>query len=57
MPENQFFEKKGPFPFKEIVEAIGCNGNFSSKNDITIHSFESLDNATINDITFLSSNR
>jgi len=57
MPENQFFEKKGPFPFKEIVEAIGCNGNFSSKNDIAIHSFESLDNATINDITFLSSNR
>ena len=57
MSENQFFEKKGPFPFKMIAEAIGYNGNFSSKNDLTIHSFESLDSATNKDMTFLSSNK
>ena len=25
MSENQFFEKKGPFPLKEIIKTIGCN--------------------------------
>ena len=57
MVSNQFFVKKGPFPFKMIAEAIGYNGNFSSKNDLTIHSFESLDSATNKDMTFLSSNK
>ena len=57
MSENQFFEKKGPFPLREIVKAIGCNGNFSLKEDFKIHSFESLDNATNKDMTFLNSNK
>jgi len=57
MSENQFFEKKGPFPLKEIVKAIGYNGNFLSKNDLTINSFESLDNATNKDMTFLNTNK
>ena len=57
MSENQFFEKKGPFPLKEIVKAIGYNGNLLSKNDLTINSFESLDNATNKDMTFLNTNK
>jgi len=57
MSENQFFEKRGPFPLREIVKAIGCNENSLSKNDLTINSFESLDSATNKDMTFLNSNK
>ena len=57
MSENQFFDKKGPFPLKEIVKTIGYNGNFSIKNDLKIHSFESLDNASNKDMTFLNSSK
>ena len=57
MSENQFFERKGPFPLSDIVKVIGSNENFSSKNDLTIHNFESLDNATNKDMTFLNSNK
>ena len=57
MSENQFFEKKGPFPLMEILNVIGCNGNFSKENDFKIHSFESLDNASKNDMTFLNSSK
>jgi len=57
MVSNQFFEKKGPFPLKDIVKAIGYNGNFSSKNDFKVHSFESLVNATNKDMTFLNSHK
>ena len=57
MSINQFFEKKGPFPLREIAKVIGSNENFSSKNDLTIHNFETLDNATNKDVTFLNSIR
>ena len=57
MFSNQFFEKKGPFPLMEILNVIGCNSNFSKENDFKIHSFESLDNATNKDLTFLNSNK
>ena len=33
MPVNQFFVKKGPFPLKDIIKAIGYKGNFSSKDE------------------------
>ena len=57
MSENQFFEKKGPFPLKDILNTIGYNGKFSQKNDFKIHGFESLDKAYENDLTFLNSSK
>ena len=57
MPKNHFYEKKGPFPLKEIIKTIGYNGNFSLQNNFEIHSFESLDNASENDMTFLNSSK
>jgi len=57
MSENQFFEKKGPFPLSEIIKVIGCSGDFSQENNFEISSFESLDNASTNDMTFLNSSK
>ena len=57
MSENQFFERKGPFPSSEIIKVIGCSGNFSPENNFKIRSFESLDNASNNDMTFLNSGK
>ena len=57
MSSNQFFEKKGPFPLKEILNVIGYNGELSIKKDFKIHSFESLDRAHENDLTFLNSSK
>ena len=57
MSVNQFFVKKGPFPLKEILNTIGYNGDISVKNDLKIHSFESLDKAHENDLTFLNSSK
>ena len=57
MSENQFFEKKGPFPLREIIKVIGCSGDFSQENNFEIFSFESLDNASTNDMTFLNSSK
>ena len=57
MPKNHFYEKKGPFPLKKIIKTIGYNGNFSLQNNFVIHSFESLDNAGENDMTFLNSSK
>ena len=57
MPTNQFFAKKGPFPLKEIIKNISCNGDFSDANDFEIYGVESLSNATKNDMTFLNSSK
>ena len=57
MSENHFFERKGPFPLSEIVKVIGCTGDFSKNNNFKINSFESLDNASNNDMTFLNSSK
>ncbi len=57
MSENQFFDKKGPFPLKEILNTIGYSGNFSKENDFKIHGFTSLDNACEKDLTFLNSSK
>ena len=57
MSENQFFDKKGPFPLSEIAKVIGCNENFSNGKNFQIRSFESLDNASIDDMTFLNSSK
>ena len=55
MSTNQFFEKKGPFPLKEIAKIIGCTGDILKNNNFEINSLESLDNASSNDMTFLNS--
>ena len=57
MSINQFFEKKGPFPLREILNTIGHNEDISIKNDFKIHNFESLDKARENDLTFLNSSK
>ena len=57
MPENQFFERKGPFLLGEIIKVIGCSGSFSKDSNFKIRSFESLDNASNNDMTFLNSRK
>ncbi len=57
MSKNHFYEKKGPFPLKEIVKAIGYTGNFSLESNFEIHGLESLINAGKKDITFLNSSK
>ena len=57
MTKNHFYEKKGPFPLKEIINVIGVTENHLERLDTMIHGFESLDNATSNDITFLNSKK
>ena len=57
MTKNHFYEKKGPFPLKEIINSIGVTEKNLNQSDIMIHSFESLDKATSKDITFLNSKK
>jgi len=57
MIKNHFYEKKGPYPLNEIIKIISCDNKFDNKNNIEIHGFESLTNATENDITFLNSRK
>ena len=55
MPNNLFYEKKGPFPLKEIIKTIGCTGEFPEDYNLKIYGLESLDKASQNDLTFLNS--
>ena len=57
MSKNQFFERKGPFPLNEIAKAIGSTENFSKYNNFQIKSFEPLDSASLDDMTFLNSSK
>jgi len=57
MPENVFFERKGPFPLKEILNTIGYNGEFKNLDNLKIYGFESLNNACEKDMTFLNSSK
>ena len=57
MTKNHFYEKKGPYPLNEIVKIISCDNTFINKNNIEIHGLESLNNATVKDITFLNSQK
>jgi len=57
MTKNHFYEKKGPYPLNEIVKTISCASSFNNKKNIEIHGLESLTNATVNDITFLNSQK
>ena len=55
MSLNQFFEKQGPFPLKEIIKAINCTDYSPINDNFKIHDVESLMNAKENDITYLHS--
>ena len=57
MVKNQFFEKKGPFLLKDIIEIISSTNNPSINDTIKIESFESLNVAGSADLTFLNSNK
>ena len=55
MSTKYFFEKKGPFPLKEITQVIGCINDLSESKNFNIYGFESLDAAGQKDMTFFNS--
>ena len=57
MGKNNFYEKRGPYPLNEIAKVISSDIDFSAINNVIIHGFESLSNATKSDITFLNSQK
>ena len=57
MSKNHFFEKRGPFPLREIINSIDINDNISLKDDLRIYGIETLDKATEKDMTFLHSGK
>jgi len=57
MPHSRFFEKKGPFPFEDILRTIGCTEDFSSFKNLVVHGINSLINARDDEITFLTSSK
>ena len=57
MSENVFFEKKGPFPLRKILNTIGYNGELKNLDNLHINGFESLDKANSKDMTFLNSSK
>jgi len=57
MSVNQFFEKKGPFPLSDIAKVINCDMDFSKEKTFDVHSLDSLDKASKDDITFLNSSK
>ena len=57
MSKNHFFEKKGPFPLKEILNNIGFNKDTSIDNNMKISGFEALNKAGSLDMTFLNSSK
>ena len=56
MASYQFFEKHGPYPLKKIIKEINSS-NDSDIKDFKIYGFESLANATKNELTFLNSGK
>ena len=55
MSSIRFFQKKGPFPLKDIFKAINNKSEFSGDANLKIYGFESLDTASDRDMTFLNS--
>ena len=54
---NNFFEKKGPFPVKEIIKNIAYDIISPENKDTDIYDLKPLDQAGKNDITFLNSTK
>ena len=57
MPTIEFFKKEGPFPLGDICKSIGFRIANKENYNLRIDGFESLNNATENDMTFLSSEK
>jgi len=57
MTKNHFHETKGPFPLSEIARIAGSTIGDSKNKNLIIYGFESLSNATNQDMTFLNSNK
>ena len=57
MQNIRFFEKKGPFPFSEIVKKIDPTKDLAELNNFKIYGIDSLINAKENEITFLNSSK
>jgi len=56
MSNNQFFEKKGPFPLKTILSELKSSIQITNR-DYLIHNIQDLFSANKNDITFLHSSK
>jgi len=57
MPKNHFYETKGPFPLSKIIKTIDCTVDPVVKKNLSIVGFESLNNAKVNEMTFLNSSK
>jgi UDP-3-O-[3-hydroxymyristoyl] glucosamine N-acyltransferase len=57
MTKNHFYENKGPFPLSKIASSIATSNVLEKNLNIKISGFESLLNATGEDITFLNSSK
>jgi len=57
MQNIRFFEKKGPFPFTEILKKIDPTKDLPKLKDFKIYGIDSLINAKENEITFLNSSK
>ena len=57
MQNIRFFEKKGPFPFTEILKKIDTTKDLPQLKDFKIYGIDSLINAKENEITFLNSSK
>ena len=51
MPINQFFQNKGPFPLKRVLEEV--ESDLLLKDHYVIKDIQNLENASHNEITFL----
>ena len=57
MALHQFFVKKGPFPFKKIIEEINYTNKLTYPSNLKINGIESLNKAKEHDLTFLNSSK
>ena len=57
MQNIRFFEKKGPFPFTEILKKIDPTKDLSELKNLEVYGIETLINAKENEITFLNSSK
>ena len=57
MQNIRFFEKKGQFPFSEILKKIDPTKDLDELKNFKVHGIETLINAKENEITFLNSSK
>ena len=57
MQNIRFFEKKGPFPFSEILKKIDPTQDLTELKNFKVYGIETLVNAKENEITFLNSSK